>query len=29
VVWMFLYVSIYWWGSCSLSINQYSWLPIN
>jgi cytochrome c oxidase subunit 3 len=29
VVWLFLYVSIYWWGSCSLSINQYSWLPIS
>lgn len=29
VVWLFLYVSIYWWGSYSLSINKYSWLPIN
>lgn len=29
VVWLFLYVSIYWWGSCSFSIDQYNWLPIN
>lgn len=29
VVWLFLYVSIYWWGSYSFSINKYSWLPIN
>lgn len=28
VVWLF-YVSIYWWGSYSFSINHYSWLPIN
>ena len=29
VVWLSLYVSIYWWGSYSFSINKYSWLPIN
>ena len=29
VVWLFLYVSIYWWGSCPFSINQYNWLPIS
>lgn len=29
VVWLFLYVSIYWWGSYSFSIKQYSWLPIS
>ena len=29
VVWLFLYVSIYWWGSCPFSINQYDWLPIS
>lgn len=29
VVWLFLYVSIYWWGSCFFSIDQYNWLPIN
>ena len=29
VVWLFLYVSIYWWSSCSFSINQYNWLPIS
>lgn len=28
VVWLFLYVSIYWWGSYFFSINQYSRLPI-
>lgn len=29
VVWLFLYVSIYWWGSYSFSINKYNWLPIS
>ena len=29
VVWIFLYVSIYWWGSYSFSINQHNWLPIS
>lgn len=28
VVWLFLFISIYWWGNYLFSINLYSWLPI-
>ena len=28
VVWLFLYISIYWWGSYLFSILLYIWLPI-
>lgn len=28
VVWLFLYLSIYWWGRYLYSINNYNWFPI-
>ena len=28
VVWLFLYLSIYWWGRYLYSINHYNWFPI-
>lgn len=28
VVWLFLYISIYWWGRYLYNINNYIWLPI-
>jgi hypothetical protein len=28
VVWLFLFISIYWWGNYLFSIVKYIWLPI-